>query len=228
VCDDRRKLLFYDGIADTFDSVMNRYDLARRLEIVFDELLAGHDLAGRRVLDVGSGTGWFSRVAVERGARVVALDIGVRLLAKVREKCPALLAAADACALPFRDDTFDVVMSSECIEHTLDPKGALREMGRVLRPAGTLVVTVPNQAWHWSATLAAVFKLRPYEGLENWVSWRELQRELREMRLQIDTIAGFHLFPPLLRPTWPLLRFADRFGAVLGPVMLNLAAKATK
>ena len=219
---------FYDTIADRFDAVMNPYDLGRRVEIVFDELLAEETLANRRLLDVGCGTGWFSQRAAACGAKVTALDIGIRLLNKTREKCEASLVAADACRLPFLDRTLDIVVSSECIEHTREPLRAVAEMCRVLRPGGILVITVPNKFWRLSATFAAVFKLRPYEGLENWLWWWQLRRALRKGNTRIVSMFGFHLFPPLLRVSWPLLRYIDRFGQAIGPVMLNLAAKAVK
>jgi SAM-dependent methyltransferase len=224
----REKVFFYDRIADSFDAIMNRYDLGRRLELVFDRFLPVDELTGRSLLDVGAGTGWFSQRAVAAGARVVALDVGLRLLTKVREKCNARLVAADACRLPFADRSFEIVLSSECIEHTPDPLGAVREMIRVLRPGGVLVVTVPNRLWRLSAVAAAVLKLRPYEGLENWVSWPALRRTLRAGGLTITTMVGFHLFPPVVRVTWPLLRAADGLGGVAGPLMLNIGVKARK
>ena len=68
------RLYFYDTIADRFDELVNAYDLRRRLEIVFGELLGADDLTGVSVLDVGCGSGWFSREAQRRGARVTSLD----------------------------------------------------------------------------------------------------------------------------------------------------------
>ncbi len=225
---DQQKLRFYDTIADRFDQVVNRYDLYRRIEIVFGELLSDDELPGRRLLDVGCGTGWFSRRAAELGADVVSLDIGHALLLKVREKCATGLVAADACALSFPDNVFDIVVASESIEHTLDPKQALAELHRVLRPGGTLIVTIPNQIWHFSATFAAIFKLRPYEGFENWLGWFELRRELRALSAPIEKMFGFHIVPPLLRRTQRVIRGIDRFGGLLGPVMLNMAVRARK
>ena len=223
----REKLLFYDSIADRFDEVMNPYDLTRRLELVFGELLP-QTLPPGRLLDAGCGTGWFSRVARDRGFDVVSLDIGVELLKKVREKCDSKLVAGDACALCFPDATFDVVLATESIEHTLAPTCALGELHRVLRPGEILIVTVPNQLWHFSATIAERFKLRPYEGFENWLGWFEIKSALRKLDAPIDTMFGFHLFPPLFAFTWPLLRKFDRYGRVLGPAMLNIAVRAVR
>jgi SAM-dependent methyltransferase len=223
-----RKLYFYDSIADDFDRIANTYDLQRRLEIVFDQLLAGEDLRGKRVLDVGSGTGWFSEAAVARGASVVSIDIGTRLLMRTRVRCGSRPVAGDACALPFASATFDYVVSSECIEHTLAPLQAVHEMARVLVPGGTLVLTTPNWVWRWSATVANALGLRPYEGYEHWVRRSHTRRALEGDGLAIEREVGFHLIPPMLRVTWPLLRLVDTLGSVLAPVMLNVAVKARK
>jgi 2-polyprenyl-6-hydroxyphenyl methylase/3-demethylubiquinone-9 3-methyltransferase len=213
------KLYFYDTIADRFDELVNPYDLQRRLEIIFDELLGAGDLQGLSVLDVGCGS---------RGARVTSLDIALQLLYETRRKVQTERVNADACALPFGDASFDLVISSECIEHTLDPRLALREIHRVTRPGGRFVITVPNQAWHFSATIAHLFKLRPFEGYENWLGWWEIRRLLGKLHAPIERMRGFHLVPPLFRPTWPLLRRFDGLGVSIGPVMLNIAVLATK
>lgn len=223
-----RKLYFYDSIADDFDRIANPYDLRRRLEVVFDELLAHDVLQGKRLLDVGSGTGWFSEAATARGASVVSVDIGTRLLARTRARSASTPVAADACALPFASGAFDVVLSSECIEHTLDPRQALREMARVVASGGVLVITTPNRVWRWSATVANALRLRPYDGYEHWIFRRDAHRVLHDGGCAIDAIVGFHLVPPVLPFTWPVLRRLDRVCGVLAPLMVNFAVKARK
>ncbi|MGH9202619.1 MAG: class I SAM-dependent methyltransferase [Vicinamibacterales bacterium] len=222
------RLYFYETIADRFDAVANSYDTQRRVEIVFDELLAGEDLDGRSVLDVGCGTGWFSARAAERGARVTSLDIGTRLLAHTRARCTTRPVAGDACALPFAGAAFDLVISSECIEHTLDPHAAVREIHRVTRPGGLLLITVPNRIWRFAATIANTFGLRPYEGYEHWLGWREMRKMLSELPARILDMRGFHLVPPVVPVTRPILRRLDLLGGPLGPVMLNMAVIARK
>lgn len=222
------KLHFYDTIADTFDAVANEYDTQRRVEIVFDELLRDHDLRGRSLLDVGCGTGWFSAGATRRGARVTSLDIGSRLLARTRERCGSRPVAADACDLPFGDGAFDLVISSECVEHTLDPIAAVREIHRVTRPGGLLLVTVPNRVWHFAATLANWLQIRPYDGYENWIGWGEMRRLMDDLEARVLEMRGFHLLPPVWPPTQATLRRLDALGTRLGPVMVNMAVLARK
>lgn len=223
------KLYFYEAIADRFDAIANPYDTTRRVEIVFDELLGAEDLRGRTLLDVGCGTGWFSARAAERGARVTSLDLGTGLLERTRQRCPTTAVAGDACRLPFADRAFDVVISSECIEHTLDPFAAVAEIHRVTRQGGLFLITVPNRRWHFAATFANAFGLRPYEGYEHWVGWRDLRRAIAAFGSRIVEMRGFHLVPPVVPVLRPLLRRLDRFGGgMVGPVMVNIAVLARR
>jgi 2-polyprenyl-3-methyl-5-hydroxy-6-metoxy-1,4-benzoquinol methylase len=215
------KTRFYDGIATEFDRIMNSYDLQRRLEVVFDQLLAGQDLRGLRVLDAGCGTGPFAAMALARGAQVVATDIGVKLLAVARQKVGPRVVAGDVTRLCLADASFDVVVSSECIEHTVSPRAAVHEMIRVLRPGGRLVITCPNRFWHWSCVLANAVGVRPYEGLENWPRWSELRRWVEERGVRIERHLGLHLFPFVLSATQPALRVLDRGGERWGPLYVN-------
>lgn len=221
------KMYFYDRFAESFDKKMNMYDTNRRLEIIFDEILT-EDIRGKELLDAGSGTGWFSKRAVERGARVTSLDVGENILAQVARKCNTRRVVGSVCEMEFRDSSFDFVVSTEVIEHTPDPRKAVREMHRVLKKDGVLVLTVPNKVWHFSISLANFLRLRPYEGYENWVGWSELRKWLEESGFEILEYRGFHIVPFVLPFTYGALRRIDRFGGSLGSLMLNIAVKARK
>jgi ubiquinone/menaquinone biosynthesis C-methylase UbiE len=214
---------FYDSIAGDFDALMNPYDLRRRLEVVFDDLLGAEPLTGRRVLDVGCGTGHFSLAATARGAEVVSVDIGIELLRTARGKGVGRVVTGDAGALPFPGSSFDVVVSSECIEHTVDPERSVAEMLRVLRPDGLLALTCPNRTWHWSVVVANALKLRPYRGLENWPSRSTLRRWIENRHARVLRHVGIHCFPFTLALTHPLLRRLDAFGSSLGIFYVNQA-----
>ena len=100
---------------------------------------------GARVLELGCGTGEFTRRVVAGGARVVALDLSGDLLAKARAKigAAARFVRANAHVLPFADASFDVVYGCSILHH-LDVDLALREVRRILRPGGRLVFSEPN------------------------------------------------------------------------------------
>ena len=211
----------YDLIAEDFDSIMNRYDIERRLDIVFEQLLVGVSLKKALLLDAGCGTGFFSVEAARRGARVVGLDCGPNLLRETRRKGITTLVAADAARMPIPDGCFDIVVSSECVEHTASPANTVRELVRVLRPGGWLVVTCPNAVWRWSCTLANALNLRSYHGLENWPAWGELRAWTTEAGIRVQEHVGLHLFPFVLGWSQPVLRRLDRLGTRFGRLYVN-------
>ena len=186
---------FYERIADRFEGLDHPADIRRRLSVVFDECLGETPLAGFRALDAGCGYGVFSAAAASRGAAVVSVDIGPRLVARAVARADSRGVAADACMLAFRDECFDVVISSEMLEHTEAPLAAVRQLGRVLRVGGLLIVTTPNRAWQGVVRAASRFRLRPFRGLENFVGWAELERACTAAGLQIVAHRGFHPWP---------------------------------
>src|SRR5215471_11426312 len=113
---------------------------------------------GARLLDLGCGAGRHAFEAARRGARVVALDTAHAELEQVLAVAAAMSeasevpagaalapAAGDATAMPFADDSFDVVIAAEVLEHIPADQNAISEITRVLRPGGVAAVTVP--AW---------------------------------------------------------------------------------
>lgn len=110
-------------------------------------------VSGKRVLEVACGRGGFSRLLASRGARMFGSDFSSMALRIAHQKkgggetqsgsCMAL-AQADAQSLPYADDSFDIVVSCETIEHLPDPSAALREMARVTHSGGVLFLTTPN------------------------------------------------------------------------------------
>lgn len=112
---------------------------------------------GELVLDMGAGAGRHAFECLRRGARIVALDYSHEELTAVRnlfwamgeadeigKHGAALAAQGDALRLPFADATFDRIICSEVLEHISDDAIAIAELTRVLKPGGTIAVTVPS------------------------------------------------------------------------------------
>ncbi len=137
-----------DEVASMFDGVAAHYD--RTNSVLSLGLDAGWRRAvsvavgarvGQRVLDLAAGTGTSSAPFVAAGARVVACDFSPGMLAVGRVHRPGLrFVAGDALALPFADACFDAVTMSFGLRNTTDPGAALRELARVTRVGGRLVV----------------------------------------------------------------------------------------
>lgn len=225
---DPKEMYFYDGFADQFDQQINyMYDVRRRVELIFGELLP-KNLGGLRLLDAGCGTGWFSAEAVARGAQVVSVDVGLRLLDRVAQKCTSTKRlVGSVLELPFGRDTFDVVICTEVIEHTPNPGAAISELCRVVRPGGIVIVTVPNVLWKPMVVLANALGLRPYEGLENFVSFRFVRSALTKGGMRVEVLRGLCALP--VRMLQPLISRLNAFGAgPAGWLMTNVIARAQK
>lgn len=93
---------------------------------------AGRLRRGDRILDLGAGTGRFSRLAAERGS-VVAADASLEMLSRARDKGGFPRVRADAHALPFRPDAFDVTLLVMVLHQLADMPRALAEVARVSR-----------------------------------------------------------------------------------------------
>ena len=219
----------YDRMGDRFATALSTYDTSRRVETLVDEFLTDEMVVGKSALDVGCGLGFFSQRLQERGARVTACDIGPTLVERTRTRvgCAGVVADVMTLAAQFGRASFDLVVSSECIEHTPDPREALRQMAVVVRPGGYLAVSTPNVIWSPVVRIATALKLRPFEGHENFSTWRSVRETMRAAGLEILRERGLHLFPFQL-PVHGLSRWCDRNLQLLRGGMINLCVLGRK
>ncbi len=145
-----------------FDEWPERYDqwfttpIGKLVKDIEGELIIDllHPRAGERILDAGCGTGVFTLDFLAAGSEVVGLDISVPMLNLARKKTADYAFFAlrgDMEWLPFKDNSFDKVVSVTALEFIADAKGAVNELFRVTRPGGYVVVATLNSLSPWAA-----------------------------------------------------------------------------
>jgi demethylmenaquinone methyltransferase/2-methoxy-6-polyprenyl-1,4-benzoquinol methylase len=135
-------------VAAMFDDVAKRYDITNDILSLGQDrrwrhavLSAVDPRPGERVLDLAAGTGTSSQPFADRGAQVVPCDFSIGMLRVGKRARPHLpFTAGDGTRLPFADATFDAVTISFGLRNIVDPDAGLRELRRVTRPGGRLVV----------------------------------------------------------------------------------------
>ncbi|ONI69523.1 SAM-dependent methyltransferase [Kribbella sp. ALI-6-A] len=173
---------------------------------------------GKRVLEIGCGAAQCARWLTEQGARAVAFDISVEQLqlGKALDRktgTPVRTVAADATAIPFASETFDIACSAfGALPFVADAEAALREIARTLRPHGLLVFSVTHPI-RWSMPddpspaglriTQSYFDRTPYvEVDERGVAvYAEHHRTTGDW-IRAITGAGF-VVDDLLEPEWP-------------------------
>lgn len=131
-----------------FDQVAERYDLMNGIMSLGQHLywrkqtVAAVDAKpGQMVLDVAAGTGTSSEPFADMGVTVVAADLSEGMLAVGRRRRPDIkFVQADVTALPFEDEEFDAVTMSYGLRNVADYPQALRELYRVTKPGGRIVI----------------------------------------------------------------------------------------
>ncbi|ATG55080.1 bifunctional demethylmenaquinone methyltransferase/2-methoxy-6-polyprenyl-1,4-benzoquinol methylase UbiE [Brachybacterium ginsengisoli] len=137
----------YD-VATMFDGIAKRYDLMNDVaamgqvgmwrDLMVEALEIG---PGGQVLDLAAGTGTSSAAIARTGARVVAADFSLGMMSEGRRRgAPVPFVGADGQHLPFAEDSFDAAVISFGLRNVHEPKLALAEMVRVVRPGGRVVV----------------------------------------------------------------------------------------
>lgn len=132
--------------ADYFQAQLNKSD--EKVAFQYGELLKfiGDVSPDARILDAGCGAGPALRFLKQRGFVPFGSDLIEYPLMQARRLVPdAPLAQCDSDrALPYREDSFDIILMSEVIEHVASPEFTLRECYRVLRAGGAVAMTTPN------------------------------------------------------------------------------------
>src|SRR5258708_7938926 len=107
--------------------------------------------AGKRVLDVGCGTGYGAAELATQARAATGIDIAPDAVTDARNQFARgnlTFLAGSATALPFADASFDLITAFEVIEHLADWQTMLAEARRVLHPQGVFLVSTPNKLYY--------------------------------------------------------------------------------
>jgi 2-polyprenyl-6-hydroxyphenyl methylase/3-demethylubiquinone-9 3-methyltransferase len=182
------------------------------------------DVSGKRVLEIGCGRGgfscWLARQRSPQGPELTAADFSAMALAlaqaqAAREGLDGIRwHQEDIQHLSFADGGFDTVISCETIEHVADPRQAVRELARVLRPGGRLFLTTPNYLGASGLyRLYCRLRGRPWseagQAFAQWMFLPQTIRYVRQAGLRIEVVDAVGHWLPL--PRRPIrLYFLDR------------------
>jgi ubiquinone/menaquinone biosynthesis C-methylase UbiE len=164
------------------------------------------DLSGLKVLDVGCGDGSYAMEALQRGGRVFGLDRSLPMLEAARRRVTSSSAGIEWCqaaaqSLPFRDASFDLVLAVTALCWIPEPALVLKEMNRVLRPGGVVVIGELGRWSFWA--LARTFRgwlgSRAWRGAHSW-SAAELRKHLARAGLRVSNVRGATYYPPCKTP----------------------------
>ena len=165
-----------------WESPAGKLRWARRVK-----MLSSHLKPGMTVLELGCGTGSFTRELARSGAEIVAIDVSPELLEIAKLNCSVpnvRFQIQNAYSLSYSEAVFDSVVGSSVLHH-LEIEEALRDVYRVLKPEGTICFTEPNM-------------LNPQIAIQKNIPW--IKQKLGDSP---DETAFFR---------WPLRRFLERAG----------------
>ena len=161
-------------------------------------MIRRHAPASPRILDVGCGTGATTASLLGFGP-VVGLDIGDAALRLARQR-NVMVTRSNAVDLPVRNQSFDVVVALDVLEHLDDDVAAIRSIRNTLAPDGVLIATVPAYEFLWSSHDVALGHKRPY-------ARRRLKQALEAGGLKIEVCS--HIMAAIL-PVAAVIRLANR------------------
>lgn len=193
------------------------------------------EIAGLRVLEIGCGPGSFAKYLAEQGAVVTAADFSPAAVELTSELVgpDVRTLVADVQALPFEDESFDLVVSLETLEHVPDPDRGLAELVRVTKRGGRLVVTTPNY-------LSLVGLYRVYlrlrgrrfaemgQPINQPLTLLGRVRKLRRLGCRVDAVDGCIHLLPVPRYHAVNLRFLERPHVVMKWFALHGLTAATR
>jgi len=194
--------VYYDRLGDEWWSTEGRVGGLHamnpaRVDYFARGISASIPLAGARVLDLGCGGGLVAEEMAKLGALVTGVDRSIpSLRAAHRHSRDPRYAGADALCLPFRDATFDALITSDFLEHVHDLDACAREIARVVKPGAPVVFDTINRTLHaWLVVIVIMEVLtkripRHTHDRSLFVKPQELRESFARAGLDVSEIRG--------------------------------------
>ncbi|MCB5224592.1 MAG: class I SAM-dependent methyltransferase [Candidatus Cloacimonadaceae bacterium] len=190
---------------------------------------------GMKVLDLGSGRGWFSLEAVKLGAEVTAMDLSEENLARIKDMNPKIETVyGDACELQDLGKKFDLIVALEMMEHLVEPALALQNCREYLKPGGTLLITVPyREEIRYSLCVHCNRKTPVNAHLHSFdqakmaaLLWENGFKVQRSIRFYHKAMAALRLNQLTRKMPFSVWRTLDKLSGLSGDKWFYLAVKA--
>lgn len=179
-------------LQESYDRIFQRQPLREAPELyrwIIRELLPEK---GRRLLDVACGAGFLLAEAEISGLKAFGVDLSSAALELSRASAPkSEVVLGDGEQLPFADDSFDYVTHIGSLEHFFDPEAGIREMARVAKKEGRILVMVPNSYFLmtvWNVLCQGSTGRTTEQMLDRWATRREWAEMLRHNGLQVEKV----------------------------------------
>ncbi|WP_455541996.1 class I SAM-dependent methyltransferase [Intestinibacter sp.] len=159
---------YFNNTAEDYD---NSHD-GKFVNCMYQEIIHRvRNLKGEKILDLGCGNGnIISMLKKEREASYYGLDISENMIKEAKKKCgeDVNFTVGDAESLPYSDNQFDIIICNASFHHYTKPEVSVKEIGRVLKKAGTLVLGDPTIPW----PIRPLFnKMLPYSNSGDFKLW---------------------------------------------------------
>ena len=167
----------------------------------------------KKVLEIGCGAGHVSKKLKENGCGVTAIELEKEHAKKAKRFCNRVfLGNAETMKMPFKKESFDVVLFADVLEHLVDPKATLKRVRPFLKNSGKIVASIPNIA-NWKVRLKLLFGKFDYE------DWGILDRThlrffTKKTAKQLIESTGYTIVEEDYTPSFPFPFFKKQLAKV--------------
>ena len=190
---------FYNNIANQFSDLKNEFDTIRRKKILIDEFLFSLDYKNKKIIECGCADGYFIQQILNfnknNNIDICGCDISEKLLKIANDKNKDINFFLHDINNSKLQNKYDIIISSEVIEHCKNPKKALEHLCNSLNKEGYLILSTPNKKWEGLVKFASKIKIRPFQGYENFLTYNDIKEILIKNNFKILRFKGIHLYP---------------------------------